>query len=222
MEFHNSFIPYRPEKVPPELMQQKALAFFEAMNARRTVRQFSDRIVPLNVIEDCIRTAGTAPSGAHMQPWHFAVVTNLELKKQIRTAAEEEEALNYSSRMSERWKQDLAPLGTDAVKEHITVAPVLIIVFKQTHRVIEGELVKNYYVNESVGIACGFLIAALHNAGLATLTHTPTPMKFLSRLLGRPEHENPMVLLPVGYPAENAMVPDLSRKPLSEIMTLYP
>jgi nitroreductase len=189
------------------------------MTQRRSVREFSTEPVPLEVIEDAIRTAGTAPSGAHLEPWHFVVVTDPDLKSKIRSAAEEEERKNYSGRMPQEWLNALAPLGTDAVKAHIEDAPAVVVVFA-VRRPPEGTGRKrNYYVTESVGIATGLLIAALHQAGLATLTHTPNPMNFLRELLGRPPNETPFVLLPVGYPAKGCQVPRLERKPLEEIRT---
>lgn len=217
----NDFIPYQPPVYPEEQMCRRSEAFYALMDQRRSVREFSSKPVPMEVIENAILTAGTAPSGAHKQPWFFAVVTDPDLKKKIREAAEEEERKNYEERMSEQWKSDLAPLGTDFVKTHIEDAPALIVVFKQSHRIENGNRIKNYYVNESVGIATGMLIAALHNAGLATLTHTPSPMKFLARILGRPEYEQPVVLMPVGYPHADVKVPNLSRKALSEISGVY-
>lgn len=215
------FDPLNFTRYPIDEMEQRAREYFELMNRRRTVRDLSDEPVPMSVIENMIRTAGTAPSGAHKQPWFFAVITDPAIKRQIREAAEKEEAENYSRRMSDTWLDDLAPLGTDAYKPHIEQAPVLIIVFKQAYRMIDGQRHKNYYVNESVGIAAGMLIAAIHQAGLATLTHTPSPMGFLGDILGRPKEESAILLLPVGYPREDAQVPRLSRKPLTDIMGRY-
>ena len=207
-------------------MRQRAAAFRELMAKRRTVRDFATDAVPMDVLADAIATAGTAPSGANQQPWTFVVVTDAGLKQQIREAAEEEERISYGGRMSDEWIRALEPLGTDWQKPHITEAPALIVVFAQATGLKPApaggsgkpEKVKHYYVQESVGIAVGMLLAALHNAGLVTLTHTPSPMKFLAELLGRPENERAFVLIPVGYPAADATVPDIGRKPLDEIM----
>lgn len=216
---NNAFIPYRPQFLTEEEMLERSRAFYAYMDQRRTVRDFSDKPVPLEIIENIIRTAGTAPSGAHKQPWTFCVVQDPEIKRQIRLAAEEEEYQSYHGRMTEEWLQDLAPLGTDWHKPFLETAPYLIVVFK---RLYEGEEKrKNYYVPESVGLAAGFLLAAIHQAGLVALTHTPSPMNFLQHILQRPDNERPFLLIPVGYPAENAQVPDLRRKPLNEIMQLY-
>lgn len=201
-------------------MQDRAAAFYQQLRARRSVRDFSDRAVPMDVIENCLRAAGTAPSGANRQPWHFAVVTDPTVKQRIREAAEEEERAFYSQRASEEWLNDLAPLGTDANKPFLEIAPCLIAIFSQSYRLDEeGKKHLHYYVNESVGIATGFLIAALHNAGLACLTHTPSPMRFLTEILHRPSHERPFLLLVVGYPADGAQVPVITKKPLSDIAT---
>ena len=191
------------------------------MNQRRTVREFDSRNISLNVMENIIRTAGTAPSGAHKQPWTFCLISDPEMKKQIRIAAEEEEKISYTSRMPESWKDDLAQLGTDWEKPFLEIAPYLIVVFKQSYGMQDGEKIQHYYVNESVGIACGFLIAAIHQAGLVTVTHTPSPMNFLSDILQRPKHEKPFLLLPVGYPAKETYVPDIERKQLEEILIRY-
>lgn len=196
--------------------------FYSLMNERRSVRSFSSKPVAKEVIENIIKTAGTAPSGAHKQPWVFCVVSNPQLKKKIREAAEKEEQLSYAERMSERWKDDLKPLGTDSNKPFLTNAPYLIIVFKKVYDVNENnQKQNNYYVNESVGIAAGMLITAVHNAGLITLTHTPSPMNFLSELLNRPKNERPFLLLPIGYPEQPAYVPDLKRKTIEEIAVFY-
>ena len=205
---------------PPLEMRQRATAFYQDIRRRRTVRDFSDRPVEREIIENCLSAAGTTPSGANRQPWHFAVVSDPERKHQIRIAAEEEEQEFYHGRAPGDWLAALAPFGTDDQKPFLEIAPYLIAVFAQSYELTPtGEKVKNYYVQESVGIATGFLIAALHNAGLATLTHTPSPMKFLNQILGRPAHERPLVLLVVGYPATGARVPDITRKPLDEIAT---
>jgi len=199
---------------------ERANDLYENLNLRRTVREYSDRDVPLEIIEKAILTAGTAPSGAHMQPWRFVVVKDKAVKRRIREAAEKEEYESYHNRMSEKWLRRLAPLGTDEHKPFLEIAPYLIVVFRINSIVDEGEREPTYYSQESVGIAVGMLLAALHNAGLATLTHTPSPMKFLREILGRPKSEVPFVLIPVGYPAEDATVPNLKRKSLDEIMTI--
>ena len=208
---------------PPDEMQERARAFRAEIVARRTVRQFSSEPVPAGVIDDCIATAASAPSGANQQPWTFVLVSDAELKRQIREAAEAEERRNYDGRMSPEWIEALTPLGTDWKKAHITDAPHLIVVFSQTyglHRYPDGTTrrIKHYYVDESVGIAVGFLLTALHHAGLATLVHTPSPMNFLRSALGRPDHERAFVLIPVGYPAPEAEVPVLRRKSLDEVL----
>lgn len=202
-------------------MRVNAFSFFEKMNKRRTVRAIDSRMVSEEIIENIIRTAATAPSGAHKQPWTFCMISDPEIKKQIRIAAEEEERISYSERMPEDWKQDLKPLATDWQKPFLEEAPYLIAVFKQSYGLENGVKSQHYYVNESVGIACGMLISAIHLAGLVTVTHTPSPMNFLSKILGRPENERPYLLLPVGYPKEDAYVPDLERKPLHEVLKKY-
>lgn len=212
------FIPLNTPELGPEEQAKRASDFFELMNRRRTVREYSPREVPLELIEKAIATAGTAPSGANMQPWRFVVVRDAEVKRKIREAAEKEEHESYTSRMSEKWLRRLAPLGTDEHKPFLEIAPYLIIVFRITSVEENGETEPTYYSQESVGIAVGLLLAALQNLGLATLTHTPSPMKFLQEILGRPRNEVPFVLIPVGYPAEDAKVPDIKRKPLEEIM----
>ncbi|WP_300436247.1 nitroreductase family protein [Christiangramia sp.] len=215
-------IPYKPKSFSGEEMLEKTKEFYNSLNDRRSVRHFSDKPVPKAVIENIIKSAGTAPSGAHKQPWKFCAISNAELKSKIREAAEKEEKENYNNRMSERWLKDLAPLGTDTNKEFLEIAPWLIMVFKEVFELnAKGEKHNNYYVNESVGIACGMLISAIHNAGLVTLTHTPSPMNFLATLLKRPKNERAYLLLPVGYAAEDALVPDISRKELSQISDFY-
>jgi iodotyrosine deiodinase len=213
---------YTKKFVSEKDMLERTKNFLSHMNERRTVREFSDRPVPKQVIENIILSASTAPSGAHKQPWTFCVVSNSELKKQIRAAAEIEEQKSYDGRMSEEWLNDLAPLGTDWQKPFLEIAPYLIIVFKRAYE-IEAEDHKhpNYYVQESVGIAIGFLLAAIHDAGLVALTHTPSPMNFLSKLLDRPENEKPYLLIPIGYVADECWVPDLKRKELNEILVSY-
>ncbi len=201
-------------------MRQRAAEFYAEMRRRRSLRDFSDRPVPREIIEDCLRAAGTAPNGANMQPWHFVVVSDPAIKRQIREAAEAEEREFYQRLASEEWLAALAPLGTDANKPFLEIAPYLIVIFGQTYGVSpEGSKVKHYYVQESVGIATGMLITALHHTGLATLTHTPSPMNFLSKILGRPENERPFLLLVFGYPAPEAQVPEISKKTLDEIAT---
>ena len=214
----SGFVDLEFVELPEEEMKSQALNFFNSMNKRRTTRHFSDRDVPRELIEYAIKTAGTAPSGAHLQPWIFVAISNKDLKNKIRQAAEDEERKTYSDRMPESWAELLRPLGTDYVKEHITDAPWIIVVFRQTKRIREnGEVGPTYYSQESCGIAIGLFIAAIQNMGLVTLTHTPSPMKFLRKLLRRPEHEHAMLLMPVGYPADNAKVPNLTRKNINEI-----
>jgi iodotyrosine deiodinase len=201
----------------------RAKDFFHQMKTRRTVRQFSDRPVPRAVIEDCLRTAGTAPSGANLQPWHFVVVSNPEIKRQIRTAAEAEEHEFYTRRATPEWLEALAPLGTDEHKPFLETAPYLTAIFVQTYGLMaDGRRIKHYYAHESVGIATGMLITALHNAGLATLTHTPSPMGFLNEILERPANEKPFLLLVTGYPAADAVVPVIEKKTIDEIATFLP
>jgi nitroreductase len=201
-------------------MARRARAFYLEMRHRRSVRAFSDRPVPRPIVEDCLRAAGSAPSGANLQPWHFVVVGDPAVKKRIRQAAEIEERAFYSRRATQEWLEVLAPLGTDADKPFLEKAPYLIAVFVQRYGVRDGgKQVKHYYAHESVGIATGLLITALHRAGLATLTHTPSPMGFLNEILGRPASERPFLLLVIGYPVEGATVPDIRRKTLEEIAT---
>ncbi len=214
--------PFEPltgySRLSDEEMERRAHDFFEAIRGRRTVRDFSDEPVERSVIEDCIRAASSAPSGANKQPWHFAVVSDPEVKRQIREAAEKEEADFYGWRAPDDWLHALEPFATDEHKPFLEIAPYLIVIFAQLHGLDEeGEIVKHYYVNESVGIATGFLIAALHSAGLATLTHTPSPMGFLNEILGRPKQERPYLVLVVGHPADNAQVPRIGKKDLDEV-----
>jgi iodotyrosine deiodinase len=212
------FVQYQPEIVSEEESALRSQRFYEWLDQRRTVRDFSDRKISRIVIDNIIRTASTAPSGAHKQPWTFCVVTDGEIKKNIREAAEKEEYESYNGRMPAEWLADLAPLQTDWKKPFLEVAPCLIVVFKKAYDLLpSGEKKNNYYVNESVGIACGFLLAAVHNAGLVALTHTPSPMNFLAKILGRPENERPFLLIPVGYPAAETYVPKLTRKALGEV-----
>jgi len=215
------FTPYTPKIVTDEESVNNSQSFYNQMKERRSVRHFSNRPVSKEIIENLIKTAGTAPSGAHKQPWTFCAIQDPELKKKIRIAAEEEEYENYHGRMPQEWLDELAPLGTDWQKEFLEIAPWLIVVFRKSTETIKGKVTKNYYVQESVGIACGFLLAAIHNAGLVSLTHTPSPMNFLQKILNRPSNEKPYLLIPVGYPAENAMVPDLFRRKLEEISEWY-
>lgn len=215
------FIPYEFFRFSPDKMRQRAQDFYSFMSQRRTVREFSPEPVPDEILETAVLTAGTSPSGAHKQPWFFCVVKDPKIKHKIRIAAEREEKLNYESRFPDEWLADLAIFGTDSVKEYIDVAPALIVIFKETYRIINEQKHKNYYVNESVGMAIGLLVAALHNAGLATLTHTPSPMGFLNEILERPKNEVAVVLLPVGYPKENTLIPNIKRKDLSQIMKVY-
>lgn len=214
----HKFRPLDLEAVEPKEQSARADRFYRLMSRRRTVRDFSDRDVPIELIERAVATAGTAPSGANMQPWRFVVVRDPTVKKRIREAAEKEESESYHGRMSEKWLRRLAPLGTDEHKPFLEIAPYLIVVFRITSVDENGETEPTYYSQESVGIAVGLLLAALHNMGLATLTHTPSPMKFLQEILGRPRNEVPFVLIPVGHPADDAKVPDIERKLLNEIM----
>ncbi len=218
---HNPFISYQALQFPEAEMLQRSSDFYNLLNKRRSVREFSDKPVPLELIENVIMAASTAPSGAHKQPWTFCVVSNPMIKSEIRKAAEEEEYTNYHGRMSDEWLQDLAPLGTDEHKPFLEIAPYLIVVFKKSYDLINGEKRKCYYVNESVGLACGMLLAAIHNAGLVALTHTPSPMNFLQKILNRPENEKPFLLIPVGYPADKVQVPDLQRKGKDEVIVYY-
>lgn len=210
------------QKIAVKDIEQSAKDFFVAMNSRRSIRDFSDKAIPKIVIDEILKTASTAPSGAHKQPWTFCVVQSQELKTRIRHAAEEEERKSYEGRMSEEWLEDLKPLGTNHLKPFLEIAPYLIIVFKKPYDLdSEGNKFQNYYVNESVGIACGMLITAIHQAGLVTLTHTPSPMNFLTKLLERPSNERAFLLLPVGYPASETYVPDIERKSLEKIAKFY-
>jgi nitroreductase len=222
---HGTSIPLDFERFDHQRQRDEAQRFALRMKSRRSVREFSPDPVPFDIITSCIRTAGSAPSGANQQPWRFVVVSNPEIKKKIRHAAEEEEKENYASRFPDAWKEVLAPLGTDWQKEFLETAPYLIVVFQINYSNAPPEgpgqptkRQKHYYVNESVGIAVGFLIAALHHAGLATLTHTPNPMGFLNEILQRPRNEKPFVLLPVGYPADGVHVPDIGKKDIDEIL----
>jgi nitroreductase len=227
--FHTGEVAYEPLPLPDrremsdDQMRAAARAVYDDLRTRHTVRDFSDRAVPEEVIADCVRAAGTAPSGANHQPWYFVAIADPAMKARIRAAAEAEEEKFYAGGAGAAWLRALEPIGTGAEKPHLTTAPWLIVVFAQRYGVTkDGERYKNYYVPESVGIATGFLIAALHRAGLSCLTHTPNPMKFLNALCGRPEHEKPVMILVVGHPAENATVPRVAKikKPLEEILTV--
>lgn len=215
------FIKYVKETYSEEEVINRSFKHFEYFDKRRTVRDFSDKIIPMEVIENLIKSASTAPSGANKQPWTFCVVTNPEIKKQIREAAEKEEYESYNGRMTPEWLEDLAPLGTDWQKPFLETAPALIVVFKRSYEIVDGKKKNNYYVTESLGLACGFLLEAIHYCGLVALTHTPSPMNFLSKVLNRPENEKPYLLIPIGYPAENTMVPDIKRKTLTDIAVFY-
>jgi len=216
-----AFIPLVYQEVTEEAQLQKSRSFYEQMNNRRSVRHFDTKEVPKEVIQNIILTAGTAPSGAHKQPWTFCAVSNIELKLAIREAAEKEEYLNYTKRMSEQWLKDLEPFDTDWQKPMLTDAPWLIVVFRKAFDLVDGEKKKNYYINESIGLACGMLLSAIHHAGLVALTHTPSPMQFLVDVLQRPQNEKAFLLIPVGYPAKNCEVPKLERKTLDEISVFY-
>lgn len=219
---NHPFISYSKKSFTSDEMQSRSQHFFEWMDTRRTVREFSDQPIPEGVIDNIIRAASTAPSGAHKQPWTFCVVKNPEIKKQIRIAAEQEEQESYSGRMTDEWLKDLAPIGTDWQKPFLEIAPYLIIVFKRSYELEEGNHKhQNYYVTESCGLACGFLLTAIHDAGLVALTHTPSPMNFLSKILNRPQNEKPFLLIPVGYAATECWVPDLKRKELKDICVWF-
>jgi len=217
----DQFIPYADfARLSPDEMQKVSANFCERMKTRRTIREFSSESIPDNVIDNCIRAAGSAPSGANQQPWHFVVVKSADRKREIREAAEKEEREFYAGRAGDIWLDTLAPLGTDAEKPFLEAAPALIAIFEQKFHIDEkGDKVKHYYSKESTGIATGLLITALHQAGLCTLTHTPSPMNFLAEILERPQGERPFLLLVVGFPAEGVMVPDISRKALDDIRT---
>ncbi|MFQ5707938.1 MAG: nitroreductase family protein [bacterium] len=208
------------QETPVAEMKKRSVAFYREMKRRRTVRDFSDRAVPREIIENCLLAAGTAPNGANKQPWHFVVVSNPQIKRKIRAAAEQEEEAFYSGRAPDDWLEALAPLGTTAEKPFLETAPYLIVIFAQSYGLSkDGKKIKHYYVQESVGIATGILITAIHQAGLVSLTHTPSPMGFLNEILRRPPHERAFLILVVGYPAEGARVPEISKKSLAEIAT---
>ena len=222
MDTEFPFVPLDFKTMDEEEMLARVREFYADMNRRRSVREFSDRDVPREIIEQAVLTAGTAPSGAHKQPWTFALVGDPEIKQKVREAAEVEEHENYQRRMPETWLKDLEPLGTDEHKPFLTACPWIIVVFAQAWGIDEsGKKTKHYYVNESVGIATGMLLAALHRAGLATLTHTPSPMGFLHRILDRPGNERAYMLIALGYPEKGCKVPDLQRKPLEQIVVEF-
>ena len=218
----DGFIPLDWSQLPKQEMETRANALFQQMNSRRTTRHFSKKKVPRELIEKAIMCGSTAPSGAHLQPWTFVAVSNSEMKSKMRDAAELEEQKTYTERMPEAWQEVLQPLGTDAVKEHMTDAPWLVVLFRQSKRLREnGEQGPTYYSTESCGIAAGMFIHAIHNMGLVTLTHTPSPMGFLREILDRPNHEHAMLVMPVGYPADDARVPDISRKELADVAVFF-
>ena len=218
----DGFKPLDWNQLPKREMENRANALFEQMNSRRTTRHFSKKNVPKELIEKAIMCGSTAPSGAHLQPWTFVAVSNSEIKSKMRDAAESEEEKTYTERMPEAWQEVLQPLGTDAVKEHMTDAPWLVVLFRQSKRVREnGDQGPTYYSTESCGIAAGMFIHAVHNMGLVTLTHTPSPMGFLREILDRPNHEHAMLVMPVGYPADDAKVPDISRKELTDVAVFF-
>ena len=209
------------EEYSESKMRSRSESFLNEIITRRTIREFSDRIVPIDIINNCIKTAASAPSGANKQPWQFVIVRDLGIKTKIREAAEKEEKEFYGHRATKEWLEDLNQFGTDWHKPFLEIAPYLIVIFRKIYDLEDdGTQRKNYYVNESVGIASGFLLAALHHAGLATLTHTPSPMNFLGEILNRPKNEKAFLLIPVGYPAKDAEVPDISKKPFGEISTI--
>jgi nitroreductase len=218
----DGFIPLDWSQLPKQEMETRANALFQQMNSRRTTRHFSKKKVPRELIEKAIMCGSTAPSGAHLQPWTFVAVSNSEMKSKMRDAAELEEQKTYTERMPEAWQEVLQPLGTDAVKEHMTDAPWLVVLFRQSKRLRKnGEQGPTYYSTESCGIAAGMFIHAIHNMGLVTLTHTPSPMGFLREILDRPNHEHAMLVMPVGYPADDAKVPDISRKELADVAVFF-
>jgi len=218
---NHSFIPFKLDPLTPQELEQQAVELNQQLQKRRSCRAFSDKPVPRSVIENLLKLAGSAPSGAHKQPWRFVAISNPALKAKIRAAAEQEEKAFYQERAPQEWLKDLEPLGTQWQKPFLETAPWLIVIFKKLYGRSSSGKEKYYYVNESVGIACGFLISALHQCGLATLTHTPSPLNFLSDILERPQNEKPFLLLPVGFPANDAQVPNLSRKTLDETSLFF-
>lgn len=221
MDTTNGFIPYQRESFTEEETLKRAQQHYQWMDTRRTVREFSDKPIAKEVVEQLIMSASTAPSGAHKQPWVFCAVSDPEIKKQIRLAAEEEEYTNYHGRMSDEWLDDLKAFGTDHHKPFLETAPWLIVVFRKSYDLEDGQKKNNYYVQESVGLATGFLLEAIHHAGLVALTHTPSPMNFLCEVLQRPKNEKPFLLIPIGYPKDGTMVPNIQRKPSSEVIVWY-
>lgn len=221
-EKEHPFIDFKRESYSVEEMLDRSKSFFDWADERRSVRNFSDQPVPKEVMENILMTGSTAPSGAHKQPWTFCLISNASLKSKLRALAEEEEKKSYDGRMSKEWLEDLAPLGTDWEKEFIDIAPWVVIVMKRAYEVQEdGSKRQNYYVSESVGLAAGFLLMAVHNAGLVALTHTPSPMNFIAKALERPENERPFLLIPIGYPSKSARVPDLIRKSKEDVIEYY-
>ena len=217
------FVLHHPPTIPADEALRRAAAFLAVLDARRSVRAFAERPVPRELLEVCVRAASTAPSGAHKQPWTYVAVSDPVTKAAIRAAAEEVERENYASRFPDEWKEDLAPLGTDFVKEHLTDAPWVVVVFQQEFALRpDGTVGKHYYVAQSVGVSVGMFLAVCTVAGLATLVHTPSPMQFLARILGRPRNEKAFAVIPVGYPADDCVVPDLSRKPLADVLVVNP
>lgn len=216
-----NFVPFHMSKLSDREMLEKSEVFYDDLKKRRSIRHFSSTPFPRKIIENIIMTASSAPSGANKQPWTFCIIESAEMKKKIREAAEIEEKLNYHERMTDSWLRDLAPLGTDEHKPFLEQAPYLIVVLKKSYDLVDGEKYKNYYVNESVGIASGFLIAAIHQAGLCTLTHTPSPMSFLEKILERPKNEKAILLLPVGMAADDCTVPDIDKKKFDEVAKWY-
>lgn len=217
-----SFIPYNPKLFSKDEMIARSESYYNRLNERRSIREYSSETFPIEILENCILAGSTAPSGAHKQPWTYCIVSNPEIKSKIREAAEKEEYDNYTRRMSESWLEDLKPFGTDHIKPFLEVAPYLVIVMKHSYSLgMHNEKLNNYYVNESVGLSVGFFLTALHNAGLFALTHTPSPMKFLKTILNRPKNETPFLLIPVGLPPDNVEVPDLKRKLLKDVVAYY-
>ncbi len=222
MKDEHEFVSYERDLYNKEEMIERSAAFYAWADTRRSVRDFSDTPVPKEVMDNLIMTGSTAPSGAHKQPWTFCLISNAELKSKLRELAEEEERKSYEGRMSEQWLKDLEPLGTDAVKEFIDIAPWIVVIMKRAYETgPEGEKLNNFYVSESVGLAAGFFLMAVHHAGLVALTHTPSPMNFIAKALDRPDNERPFLLIPVGYPAEGVRVPDLKRKEKAEVIEYY-
>ncbi len=222
MKDEHEFVSYERDLYNKEEMIERSAAFYAWADTRRSVRDFSDTPVPKEVMDNLIMTGSTAPSGAHKQPWTFCLISNAELKSKLRELAEEEERKSYEGRMSEQWLKDLEPLGTDAVKEFIDIAPWIVVIMKRAYENgPEGEKLNNFYVSESVGLAACFFLMAVHHAGLVALTHTPSPMNFIAKALDRPDNERPFLLIPVGYPAEGVRVPDLKRKEKAEVIEYY-